>query len=129
MIDTTDLLLRAGSRVLLEGLSWRARPGECWCVIGRNGAGKSTLLRTLAGLRAPDAGQVALGGRSLAGWQMEALARHRAFLGQSRSDAFAYRVIEAVLMARHPYHADRYWEGSDDHLAAEAALRALDVLE
>lgn len=129
MIDTADLLLRAGSRVLLEGLSWRARPGECWCVIGRNGAGKSTLLRTLAGLRAPDAGQVALGGRVLSGWQIEALARHRAFLGQTRSDAFAYRVIEAVLMARHPYHADRYWEGSDDHLAAEAALRALDVLE
>ena len=32
-------------------------------------------------------------------------------------------------MARHPYHADRYWEGSDDHVAAEAALRALDVFD
>jgi iron complex transport system ATP-binding protein len=31
-------------------------------------------------------------------------------------------------MARHPYPADRYWEGSDDHAAAEEALRKLDVL-
>jgi iron complex transport system ATP-binding protein len=31
-------------------------------------------------------------------------------------------------MARHPYHADRYWEGSDDHAAAQQALADLDVL-
>ncbi len=129
MIATTDLTLRAGSRLLLENLSWQAGAGECWCVIGRNGAGKSTLLRTLAGVHDADSGQVLLEGRALAAWAPLELARRRAFLAQSRSDAFAYRVIETVLMARHPYHADRYWEGSDDHLAAEQALRELDVLD
>jgi iron complex transport system ATP-binding protein len=129
MITTSKLLLRAGGRILLDGLSWSAEAGECWCVIGRNGAGKSTLLRTLAGVRAADGGGVTLGGRALSGWPLPALARQRAFLAQARSDAFAYRVIETVLMARHPYHADRYWEGSDDHVAAEEALRALDVLD
>jgi iron complex transport system ATP-binding protein len=128
MIATTKLLLRAGGRMLLDGLSWSAGPGECWCVIGPNGAGKSTLLRTLAGLRAPDGGQVAIDGKPLAAWPLPALARQRAYLAQARGDAFAYRVIETVLMARHPYHADRYWEGSDDHAAAEAALQRLDVL-
>jgi iron complex transport system ATP-binding protein len=129
MIAAHQLLLRAGDRVLVEGLDWQATPGQCWCVIGRNGAGKSTLLRTLAGTRAADGGRVELGQRALDQWPLAALARERAFLAQSRSDAFAYRVLETVLMARHPYHADRYWEGSDDHLAAEAALRALDVLD
>jgi iron complex transport system ATP-binding protein len=129
MIGCTDLSLRVGERALLAALTWRAQPGECWCVIGRNGAGKSTLLRTLAGLRAADGGGVTLGGRALADWPLAALARERAFLAQARSDAFGYRVIEAVLMARHPYHAERYWEGSDDHLAAEAALGELDVLD
>ncbi|RJG15108.1 ABC transporter ATP-binding protein [Massilia cavernae] len=128
MIATTDLTLRAGARVLLEGLTWHAEPGQLWCIIGRNGAGKSTLLRTLAGMRSPDGGSVAIDGRPLAEWDVAKLARERSFLAQSRSDAFAYRVIETVLMARHPYHADRYWEGSDDHVAAENALRALDVL-
>jgi iron complex transport system ATP-binding protein len=129
MIAARKLLLRAGQRVLVEHLEWQAAAGECWCVIGRNGAGKSTLLRTLAGMRAPDAGAVELDGRALDQWPLAALARRRAFLAQSRSDAFAYRVMDTVLMARHPYHADRYWEGSDDHLAAEAALRALDVFD
>ncbi|MES2018404.1 MAG: ABC transporter ATP-binding protein [Pseudomonadota bacterium] len=129
MIAASELLLRAGERVLVSGLDWQAAAGECWCVIGRNGAGKSTLLRTLAGMRAPDGGAVALDGRALGDWPLAELARRRAFLAQSRSDAFAYRVMDTVLMARHPYHADRYWEGSDDHLAAEAALRALDVLD
>jgi iron complex transport system ATP-binding protein len=128
MIETVDLSLYAGARVLVAHLNWRVAPGESWCVIGPNGAGKSTLLRALAGLRAPDGGRVELGGKALPAWPLPALARARAFLAQSRGDAFAYRVIETVLMARHPYHDERYWEGSDDHAAAEAALRTLDVL-
>lgn len=128
MIETANLLLRADGRVLVEGLDWRVNAGESWCVIGPNGAGKSTLLRTVAGLRAPDGGDVAIGGKPVQHWPLVALARERAYLAQSRGDAFAYRVIETVLMARHPYHADRYWEGSDDHAAAEHALRMLDVL-
>ena len=128
MISTHDLTLRADARILLEGLNWRVGAGESWCVIGPNGAGKSTLLRTVAGLRTPDTGSVVLDGKPLAAWTLPALARQRAYLAQSRGDAFAYRVIETVLMARHPYHADRYWEGSDDHAAAESALRTLDVL-
>ena len=129
MIAARGLVLRAGARLLVDALDWQVAAGECWCIIGRNGAGKSTLLRTLAGMHTPDAGSVALDARPLAQWPLLELARRRAFLPQSRSDAFAYRVMETVLMARHPYHADRYWEGSDDHVAAEAALRALDVLD
>jgi iron complex transport system ATP-binding protein len=129
MIATDKLTLRTPGRLLLDGMSWAATVRECWCVIGPNGAGKSTLLRTLAGLRAPDAGSVTLNRRGLDTWPLPALARERAYLAQGRGDTFAYRVIETVLMARHPYHGDRYWEGSDDHHAAEEALRALDVLE
>ena len=129
MIRTEHLDLKAGSRTLVRQLDWAARPGECWSIIGRNGAGKSTLLRTLAGLHRPDSGAVVIGGRRIDDWAPEQLARERAFLAQSRHDAFSYSVIETVLSARHPYHADRYWEGSDDHQAAMAALEAMEVGE
>jgi iron complex transport system ATP-binding protein len=129
MISTHQLSLSAGQRQLVKDLDWQVREGECWSIIGRNGAGKSTLMRALAGLRPPEAGHVSLNGRPLAEWPLEELARQRAFLAQSRSDAFSYSVIETVLSARHPYHGNRYWEDSDDHAIAIKSLEAMEVAE
>ena len=50
-----------GRHVVYDGLSMTIRRGERWCVMGRNGAGKTTLLRMVAGVLAPDAGEVRLG--------------------------------------------------------------------
>jgi iron complex transport system ATP-binding protein len=129
MISTHQLSLSASQRQLVKDLDWQVREGECWSIIGRNGAGKSTLMRALAGLRPPEAGHVSLNGRPLAEWPLEDLARQRAFLAQSRSDAFSYSVIETVLSARHPYHGNRYWEDSDDHAIAIKSLEAMEVSE
>jgi iron complex transport system ATP-binding protein len=127
MIETEKLTLQVAGRTLVRDLDLRIQEGECWSIIGRNGAGKSTLLRALAGLRDADQGAVALDGRKLDDWPLEELARKRAYLAQSRTDAFAYSAIDTVLSARHPYHANRYWEGSDDHQAALRALAAMEV--
>ena len=127
MIATSQLRLMAGARTLVQDLNWRVGAGECWSIIGRNGAGKSTLIRTLAGLRAPDGGSVTLDGRPLPAWPLAELARARAFLAQSRSDAFGYSAFDTVLAARHPYGATRYWEDDADQAAAHAALLAMEV--
>jgi len=47
-----------GTRVLLRSADLTVRAGERLGVVGRNGAGKSTLGRMLAGIEAPDQGQV-----------------------------------------------------------------------
>jgi iron complex transport system ATP-binding protein len=129
MISTHNLSLKVGQRQLVTDLDWQVGEGECWSIIGRNGAGKSTLMRALAGLRGAEAGHVALNGRALADWPLDELARQRAFLAQSRSDAFSYSVIETVLSARHPYHDNRYWEDSDDHAIAVRSLEAMEVAD
>ena len=128
-MQTRDLSLRVGQRQLLQDLQWQVRPGECWCIIGRNGAGKSTLLRTLAGLRGADGGQVLLHDKPLADWPLAELARQRAYLPQSRNDAFAYTALDTVLSARHPYQAAHYWETGADLALAMQALQQLDVAE
>jgi iron complex transport system ATP-binding protein len=127
MIATHELTLQVDGRTLVRDLDWTIQAGECWSIIGRNGAGKSTLLRTLAGLRGANRGTVTLGGRNIDDWPLEELARQRSYLAQSRVDAFAYSAIDTVLSARHPYHGNRYWEGSDDHQAALQALVAMEA--
>jgi len=54
----------------LHGISLKVSPGEVVALIGANGAGKSTTLRVISGLVSTSAGDVLLGGASIA--------RHRA---------------------------------------------------
>jgi ATPase subunit of ABC transporter with duplicated ATPase domains len=58
LITTTDLELRAGSRILLSGASLRVQPGDRIGLVGRNGAGKTTSMRVLAGEGEPYGGAV-----------------------------------------------------------------------
>jgi lipopolysaccharide transport system ATP-binding protein len=53
--------MRSNSFWALHDVSFDLRHGETLGVIGHNGAGKSTLLRVLAGILAPDKGQVIRG--------------------------------------------------------------------
>jgi ATPase subunit of ABC transporter with duplicated ATPase domains len=50
-----------GSQPIYEGLDFRVRRKERWCVLGANGAGKSTLLKLVAGEIDPDQGSVTVG--------------------------------------------------------------------
>lgn len=63
----TDVHRRFGRLAVLRGVSGAAGAGDVMLVTGANGSGKSTLLRCLAGLLAPDRGDIELrlGGRTL----------------------------------------------------------------
>ena len=56
-----NLFKAYGRRVVYDGFNFNIRRGERWCVMGRNGAGKSTLLKMVAGVLAPDSGNIQLG--------------------------------------------------------------------
>lgn len=54
---------RFGPVRALGGVSFDCRRSEIHALIGENGAGKSTLMRVLAGIYAPDAGQITVHGQ------------------------------------------------------------------
>ena len=55
-----------GGAQVLRDLSVTVAPGEILCLLGRNGAGKTTTMKTIMGLLPLLAGDIRLGGQSLA---------------------------------------------------------------
>jgi ATP-binding cassette subfamily F protein uup len=63
-----DVTVKAGSRVLLDDVTWYVGPGDRVAVIGVNGSGKTHLLRLLAGVLQPESGRVEIGQTVHAGY-------------------------------------------------------------
>jgi len=55
-----------GSTAVLRGLSLDVAEGMIAAVLGPSGCGKTTLLRVIAGFEVPDAGEIRIGGRTVA---------------------------------------------------------------
>jgi putrescine transport system ATP-binding protein len=65
LLEARGLTRRFGAAVALDALDLAIRPGEFFALLGGSGSGKSTLLRLIAGLDAPDGGQLFLDGRDI----------------------------------------------------------------
>ncbi|GER23735.1 amino acid ABC transporter ATP-binding protein [Zafaria cholistanensis] len=52
-------------RTILKHVDFEMKTGDITVIIGKSGSGKSTLLRAIAGLTDPDAGEIAIGGKTV----------------------------------------------------------------
>jgi putative ABC transport system ATP-binding protein len=67
----------ASGRRILSGLSYTLGTGEYVAIMGESGVGKSTLLNLIAGLDAPDKGDIVIDGVNMAGLDDDAATRLR----------------------------------------------------
>ena len=58
VVSVSHVHLRRGARPVLKGVHLKAQAGDIVALMGLSGSGKTTVLRLLAGLEAPDAGEV-----------------------------------------------------------------------
>ncbi|WP_150309154.1 ABC-F family ATP-binding cassette domain-containing protein [Planctomonas psychrotolerans] len=58
MLAVSDLELRVGARLLMDGVTFRVSPGDKIGLVGRNGAGKTTLTKVLSGELPPTGGRI-----------------------------------------------------------------------
>jgi len=65
LLEVTDLSVRYGSTVALNGVTLSVGVGEIVAILGANGAGKSTLASTIAGLVPPVSGSIRFMGKSI----------------------------------------------------------------
>jgi putative ABC transport system ATP-binding protein len=63
ILEGRDLVLSFGETPALRGASLSVKKGEVLAVMGPSGSGKSTLLHCLAGILAPDSGEVYFDGQ------------------------------------------------------------------
>ena len=71
-MNTPDLVAdavvkRFADHVAVDSLSFSVERGSFFSILGPSGCGKTTLLRMIAGFIAPDAGDIAIGGKSMRG--------------------------------------------------------------
>jgi energy-coupling factor transporter ATP-binding protein EcfA2 len=93
-LEARGLRVGFGSTCVLRDLGVSIAAGRATVLRGPNGSGKSTLLRTLAGLVVPEAGEIALHGRSITAVGAEGRFPAIAFVPDSSSRAM---VTERVL--------------------------------
>ena len=112
----------------LQGVDFSFERGQWVGLLGPNGAGKTTLLRSLGGL-IDYSGHLSVAGTEVRDWNRRDLARILAFVRQSVSLAFDFRVEDLVLMGRSPHKPWHTVFNQDDRRLAAAALKSVDLAE
>ncbi|KAL5167152.1 Protein TRIGALACTOSYLDIACYLGLYCEROL 3, chloroplastic [Glycine soja] len=67
LIECRDVYKSFGEKKILNGVSFKIKHGEAVGIIGPSGTGKSTVLKIIAGLLAPDKGEVYIRGKKRVG--------------------------------------------------------------
>ena len=101
-IEVSDLTVRYGDRVAVNGLSFRAMPGQITALLGPNGAGKTSTVETLEGYRRPTAGSVRVLGLDPVAEHRQLVARIGVML-QSGGVATGMRPAEALHLSASYY--------------------------
>ncbi len=79
MIVVADLTKKFDSKPVIQGLSFKIKPGEIVGLLGPNGAGKTTTLRMLAGVLPPTGGTIEINGQNF-GSEAEKIKKNIGFL-------------------------------------------------
>ncbi len=100
------------SRPILQGVSFRARPGEMVALVGLSGAGKTTIVSLITRLYDLTAGRILIDGRDIREYRLKSLRR-----------AVAVVLQEAIALAGSVRDNLRYGRLEASHAEIESAAR------
>ncbi len=96
LLTATDIVVRHNERVLLDRTTLTIGDQDRIGMVGRNGSGKSTLLRIMAGLLAPDSGEVTQRRDLAIGYLPQAFALEPALTVEENIRAGARHVLNLI---------------------------------
>ena len=114
MIKVDNASFAYKTQPVINEVSMEIIKGEILGIIGPNGSGKSTLLKLLNGILKPKIGEISFYGSALENIKRKELARSMAWVPQESQLIFPFKVMEIVMMGRHPYLNPLVFEGEND---------------
>ena len=128
MLTVSGVVKSFGALRILDGVDLGLERGATLALLGDSGSGKSTLLHLIAGLDAPDAGQIALDGTEISAMSDAARARiRREKLGIVFQQ---YNLVQSLTVnANVALHARLAGRHDPDHVAHLIGRLGLDGLE
>ncbi|MFO1028420.1 MAG: ATP-binding cassette domain-containing protein [Acetobacteraceae bacterium] len=108
MLSVSDLSMRFGGLMAVDGLSFEAKPGDITAVIGPNGAGKTTVFNCITGFYRPTGGSITMQHADGRRFSLHAMPGHR--IGATAKVARTFQnirlfagmtVLENLLVAQH----------------------------
>ncbi len=113
---------------VLKGIDFSFDRGELICVLGKNGAGKSTLFRCMLGLLKGYQGEILIDGKDRRRFSEKELAKRIAYIPQSHDTAFAFSVLDMVMMGTTSSLPRFAGPGKKEKEKAVKALELLNIL-
>jgi ABC-2 type transport system ATP-binding protein len=120
LLEISDLTVRFGKVLALDGLDLIANSGEVLAILGPNGAGKTTFVRTIATLVPPSGGEVRVRGIDVAR-DPTAVRREIGLAGQ-------FAAVEPTMTGRENLEMIAHLFGHRRKAAAAAATAVIEML-
>ncbi|MDR3599797.1 MAG: ABC transporter ATP-binding protein [Desulfosporosinus sp.] len=116
-----------GDRVVISNINLVVEAGEIVCILGPNGVGKTTFFKTIQGFLSPKDGEVLLDGEAIRAWDKKRLARALAYVPQTHSPPFPYKVRDVVVMGRTAHLNMFSVPGKEDYRLGEEIMEKLGI--
>ncbi|MDO5652704.1 MAG: high-affinity branched-chain amino acid ABC transporter ATP-binding protein LivG [Brachymonas sp.] len=102
MLEVSDLSMRFGGLLAVDGVSLQVQPGQVVSIIGPNGAGKTTVFNCLTGFYRPSGGQILFKGEPVQGLPGHLIARRGVVRTFQNVRLFRdMTAVENMLVAQH----------------------------
>lgn len=126
-LTVREATLGYAGQPVLQNVSFSLPAGSICCLLGANGSGKTTLMRTILGVLPPMSGDILIDDAPVSRLSERARAATIAWVPQASSGAFAFSVLDRVLMGLAPQLGMFSVPGKRERERAYLQLEALGI--
>lgn len=127
VVENLTFAYTSDTNTVVRSVSFKADSGDLLFVLGPNGVGKTTLFKLLTGILTPNDGGVFFNGLDLNHLPQAERAKKFAYVPQSHTPPFPFKVFDVVLMGR-TAHLNRFASPTPkDRKIAHEAIKTLGI--